>query len=213
MISNADLESAMQPLRKMREHFGDRIEFMVDGHGFFMLPAAMRIADALRELRPLWLEDVLKTDNLETLADFRRQARVPVSVSEMLVKRPDFARVLDSHAADFVMIDPTWAGGISETARIAHMAQAYNIPVTMHDCTGPLTVFAGLHVNAAVAGCCFQETVRAHIRSFYKDLIDAPIQIANGSAALPEGAGLGTRINPELFDPKRECYHISRFKS
>ena len=209
-ISLADLNHALAPLRKIRERVGDKLEILVDGHGFFQLPAALRIADALREIQPLWLEDILKTDNLETLADFRRQSQMPISASEMLLSRPDFARVLETHAADYIQIDPTWCGGISETMRIAVMAQAYNVPVTMHDCTGPLTVLAGLHVNAATAGCCFQETVRAHIRTFYSDLIDTPVEINDGYAALPRGAGLGAALNPDLFDPKRDSYRISR---
>ena len=182
-ISLSDLDAATKPLRKIRDHFGDRVEFMVDGHGFFMLPAALRIADALRDLRPLWLEDILKTDNLDTLADFRRQSRMPISISEMLLTRADYAKVLTEKAADFVMIDPTWVGGISETARLAHLAQTFNVPATMHDCTGPLTLLAGLHVNAAVPGCCFQETVRAQIRTVYKFFIDATIDIKDGHAA------------------------------
>ena len=211
-ISLAELDRAIKPIQKIREHFGNKIEFMVDGHGFFMLPAAMRIADALRDYQPLWLEDILKMDNIETLADFRRQSRVPISASEMLLARPDFARLLEARGADYVMIDPTWVGGISETVRLAHLAQAYNVPVTMHDCTGPLTLFAGLHVNAAVAGCCYQETVRAHIRSFYSELIDRPVKIANGYAALPEGPGLGVRLNPDLFTAKHGSYRITRAK-
>jgi len=209
-IGLRDLEETLKPLVQIRERFGNRIEFMVDGHGFFMLPAALRIAEALRPLQPLWLEDVLKMDNLETLAGFRRQSRMPISVSEMLLSRADFAQVLAHQAADYVMIDPTWVGGISETVRLAHLAQAYNIPVTMHDCTGPLTLFAGLHVNAAVPGCCFQETVRAHIRTFYRDLIDTPVVIRDGEAELPRGAGLGTRLNPDLFRPDRPDYRVTR---
>lgn len=209
-ISLADLDEAIKPLHEIRAKFGDKVEIMVDGHGFFMLPAALRIADALRDVRPLWLEDVLKTDNLDTLADFRRQSRMPISISEMLLSRADFAKVLSDKAADFVMIDPTWVGGISETVRLAHLAQAYNVPSTMHDCTGPLTLFAGLHVNAAVPGCCFQETVRAHIRTVYKHLIDTNIVIRDGHAELPRTPGIGTRLNPDLFDPKREGVRVSR---
>jgi L-alanine-DL-glutamate epimerase-like enolase superfamily enzyme len=203
-ISMADLNEAVNPLRKIREKVGDKLELLVDGHGFFMLPAALRIADALRDIQPLWLEDILKTDNIDTIADFRKQSRMSISVSEMLLTRPDFASLLQQHGADYVMIDPTWAGGISETVRIAHMAQGHNIPVTMHDCTGPLTLFAGLHVNAAVPGCCFQETVRAQIRTAYQYIIDTNIKIDSGYAHLPEGPGLGARLNPDLFDPTRE---------
>ena len=152
---------------------------------------------------------MLKPDNLDTLADFRRQSRLPISVSEMLLSRADFAKSLSSGAADYAMIDPTWVGGISETARIAHLAQTWNIPATMHDCTGPLTLFAGLHVNAAVPGCCWQETVRAQIRTVYQFLIDTPPVIRDGYAELPQGPGLGTRLNPDLFDAKRSGYRIS----
>ena len=209
MISLKDLETAIRPLREIRDRVGDKLEILVDGHGFFLLPAALRIAEALEEIKPLWLEDILKTDNIETLADFRRQSRMPISVSEMLLSRPDFARVLKTKAADYIMIDPTWVGGISETLRIANMAQAYNIPVTMHDCTGPLTVLAGLHVSAANAACCFQETVRAHVRTFYHHMISPNIVIENGYCDLPSGTGLGTALNPALFDGTRASYRVS----
>ncbi len=210
-IGLGELEETLRPLTRVRERFGNQIEFMVDGHGFFMLPAALRIAEGLRPLQPLWLEDILKTDNLETLVDFRRQSRMPISISEMLLARADFAQILAHSGADYVMIDPTWAGGISESLRIAHLAQTYNIPVTLHDCTGPLTLFAGLHINAAVAGCCFQETVRAHIHTFYSDLIDTPVPIQNGYTPLPTKPGIGTRLNPDLFQSDRYHYRISHF--
>jgi len=209
-ISLADLDEAVNPLREIRKRLGSKIELLVDGHGFFMLPPAMRIADALREIQPLWLEDIIKMDNIETVADFRRQSRMPISASEMLLSRADYAQVLSSKAADFVMIDPTWAGGISESVRLAHMAQAYNIPSTMHDCTGPLTLIAGLHINASVAGCCFQETVRAHVRSFYSQLIEPNVRIEAGFAFLPQGPGLGVRLNPDLFAPGTAGYRVSR---
>jgi L-alanine-DL-glutamate epimerase-like enolase superfamily enzyme len=209
-ISLADLNKALRPLYEIRERVGDRIEILVDGHGFFMLPAALRIADGLRDLRPLWAEDILKMDNIETLANFRRQSQLPISASEMLLSRADFAQVLSSQAADFIQIDPTWAGGISETVRLAHLAQGYNVPTSMHDCTGPLTLFAGLHVNAAVAGCCYQEVVRAHIRTFYSDLIEPNITLSQGHALLPRTPGLGTRLNPDLFTEENPTYRISR---
>jgi len=198
-ISNDFIARAVRPLEKIREAYGDSFEFMIDGHGFFMLPAALRIAEALRPLKPLWLEDILKMDNLRTLADFRRQSGLPISASEMLLTRADVLEVLIGQAADYIMVDPTWVGGISESVRLAHLAQGFNVPCTMHDCTGPLTLFAGIHVNASVAGCCFQETVRAHIQSFYSDLVDELPVISDGNVAIPTRPGLGVLLNPELF--------------
>ena len=197
-------------MEQVRERVGDKIEILLDGHGFFQLPAALRIAEAMRDLRPLWLEDVMRVDNADTLADFRDKARLPIAVSEMLTSREDYRLVLERGAADYCMIDPTWVGGISETRRLAEMAQTYNVPATMHDCTGPLTLFSGLYVATPVPNVVFQETVRAHIRTFYSLLIDTNVVIENGHALPPTGPGLGTRLLPSLFDPKCERYRISK---
>ena len=36
----------------------------------------------------------------------------------------------------------------TDAGLIGH-GKTYNVPVSMHDCTGPLTLFAGLHMGAA----------------------------------------------------------------
>ena len=89
------------------------------------------------------------------------------------------------------------------------MAESYNFPVSLHYCTGPLTLFAGLHVGAAVANNCYQETVRAQIETVYKELIDIEVEIHNGMIDLPTGPGLGVRLNPDLFKPDQPGYRIS----
>jgi L-alanine-DL-glutamate epimerase-like enolase superfamily enzyme len=73
----------------------------------------------------------------------------------------------------------------------------------MHDCTGPLTLFAGLHVATAVPNVTFQESVRAHIRTFYNSLIETNVVIEQGFAFPPEAPGLGTRLKAELFGKGR----------
>ena len=205
-ISWEDLEAGMAPLREIRERVGMQIEIMVEGHAFFQLPAALRLADALREIKPCWLEDILPLDNLDTLAYFRRQSRLPTIASEMLLTRNSFLELLQKQAADYVMIDPTWCGGISESRRILQLAETFNVPTTIHDCTGPLTLIAGLHLAATHTGVAWQETVRAHIRTFYAKLIDPLPVIQNGHALLPAGIGLGVKLNADLFQPGKRDY-------
>ena len=204
------VKECLRPMEEVRARVGDRMEILLDGHGFFQLPAALRIAEAMRDLKPLWLEDVMRIDNADTLADFRDKAQLPIAVSEMFPTREEYRLVLEKRAADYVMIDPTWVGGISETRRLAELAQSYNVPATMHDCTGPLTLFAGMHVATAVPNVVFQESVRAHIRTFYSSLIETNISIEHGFGIPPTGPGLGTRLLPELFTPGLHGYRISR---
>ena len=208
-LSQTDIEEGMRPLHEIRERVGDRIEIMIEGHAFFQLPAALQLARALKPIRPLWLEDVLRVDNIQTLADFRHQSGMPIAASEMLLGRSSYLSLLQHQAVDYVMVDPTWAGGVSETRRIIDLAQAYNVPATMHDCTGPLTLFAGLHCAAASTSVVFQETVRAHIRTFYDQLIDRLPKVENGCLHLPTDPGLGTALKSDLFQAGINRYRRS----
>jgi L-alanine-DL-glutamate epimerase-like enolase superfamily enzyme len=208
----SDIEESIAPFLAMRERVGNKLELILDGHGFFQWPAAIRIAEAMRPIKPLWMEDVLRPDSVDTVAEFRKQAGVPIAVSEMLPTIEDYRLVLEKRAADYIMIDPTWVGGITATVRIANLAQAYNIPVLMHDCTGPLTLYSGLHVATALSNVVFQETVRAHIHTLYPDLIDHNVRVENGTVAPPEKAGIGTRLLNELFTRKIYNRRISKMK-
>ena len=208
-LSWNEIEEGMRPLREIRDRVGMKMEIAIEGHAFFQMPAALRLAEALREIKPIWLEDVLQVDNVQSIADFRHQSGLPIAASEMLLGRRDFLGLLQAHAADYAMVDPTWSGGISETRRVIDLAQTYNVPAMIHDCTGPITLYTGLHLAAASTNVVFQETVRAHIRSFYDKLIDRLPAIDNGQAALPEGTGLGIRLREDLFQPGALSYRKS----
>ena len=49
------------------------MEIMVEGHGFWSLPAAKKIAHALEEFQPGWLEDLMRADDIDALAELRRE--------------------------------------------------------------------------------------------------------------------------------------------
>lgn len=208
-ISGKDIESALAPLHAIRESFGNRIEFMLDGHGFFQLPAAIRIAEALKPLQPLWVEDLIRPDSIHAMADLRRMTGIPMAVSEMFSGPDDYATALRERCADYVMIDPTWVGGISPTLRITHLAQFSNVPVVYHDCTGPFTLMAGVQTGIANSNVAWQETVRAHLRLVYPKLIAGSFALQDGRIQAPVETGLGIRWLPEIFDDKALNYRRS----
>lgn len=208
-LTQRDIDEGLEPFRAIRDQVGDDIELMLDGHGFFSLAAARQIAKAMEEVRPMWMEDVLRPDSIATMATFRAQINVPIAVSEMLVTADQYRQALEARAADYIMIDPTWVGGISATKRIAELAQIYNVPVLMHDCTGPLTLLSGVNIAASVTGVAFQETVRAHLATLYPLLIEEKIEITSGHLPLPENPGIGARWRADLFDASHPGYRRS----
>lgn len=194
-----DVKAGLKPFFAIREAVGDKLELMLDGHGFFQLPMALRIADAIKEIKPLWLEDVIRPDCIDTIRDFRDRGGVPLAVSEMMIGAEDYRLVLEKRAADYIMIDPTWVGGISQTLKITDLAQCYNIPVVMHDCTGPLTLLAGVQVAVARGNVAWQETLRAHIRIRYPLFVNAFPEVKEGHLLPPTTPGIGADLKDDLF--------------
>ncbi|MGH2561451.1 MAG: mandelate racemase/muconate lactonizing enzyme family protein [Thermomicrobiales bacterium] len=197
-IDNADLHKGLEPFRQIRQAVGDRMEIMLEGHGFWSLPAAKRIAQAVEEFRPAWLEDLMRADDVPALAELQRSTPIPVLASEYLTTRYEYKPVLEQRAAEIIMIDPTWAGGITESKKIATMAEAYKRPVAMHDCTGPFTLFAGLHLAINATNAVYQESVRAYLRVTYPEMVTEQFRIEAGHILAPTAPGLGTILLPDV---------------
>lgn len=197
-IANADLNRGLEPFRKIRDAVGDRMEIMVEGHGFWSLPAAKKIARALEEFRPCWLEDLMRADDIDALAELGQSTTTPILASEYLATRYEYKPLLERRAADIVMIDPTWAGGITECKKICTMAETYKRPVAMHDCTGPFTLFAGVHLAINATNAIYQESVRAYLRVNYPELVTEVVTVEAGDILAPTQPGLGTTLLPDV---------------
>ena len=104
------------------------------------------------------------------------------------------------------MIDPTWAGGITESRKIATLAESFGLPVAMHDCTGPFTLMAGVQLAFSAPNAIYQETVRAYIRTWYREFVPNSVEIDDGHVLPPMAPGIGTSLLADVF--KRPDAHV-----
>jgi galactonate dehydratase len=190
-ISRAELRRVMELTALIREAAGPDVELLIDAHGRFDVPNAIRIGQALDEVGGIhWYEEPVPPESYRALEQVRGQVRVPISVGERLHTRWDFVPVLENRLADFVMPDVTWTGGISELKKIATMAEAYYVPVSPHDAAGPVNLVAGGHVMITVPNFYRIESSR-HDLSGYNRFLTAPLDNSDGRLRLPPGPGLG----------------------
>ncbi|WP_043837404.1 mandelate racemase/muconate lactonizing enzyme family protein [Muricoccus aerilatus] len=195
LITLEDLKAGIEPFRKIRRAVGDRIEVMAELHSLWSSHAAIRILRALEDVGVFWAEDPIgKMDDARALADLRRQTRTPICGSETLGGALPFRDLLAADALDMVMLDLAWCGGITEGRKIAALAEAYAKPLAPHDCTGPVTLMAGLHLALHAPTAIFQEVVRATLATWYRDLVTELPILRNGMVQAPTAPGLGTRL-------------------
>ena len=199
LLAREELELGLEPWRRIRKAVGDRIEVMAEFHSLWNLQQARQIARALEEFRPYWSEDPIKMCDAATLKAYAQSTSIPVCGSETLGGTAPFRDMLQAQAVDIVMLDVGWCGGLTEARKICALAESWQRPVAPHDCNGPVVWVASIHLMMHIPNALVMEAVRAYYSTWYKDIITEVPRVKDGFIYPLTGAGLGTRLLPDLL--------------
>ncbi|HVU10745.1 MAG TPA: mandelate racemase/muconate lactonizing enzyme family protein [Phototrophicaceae bacterium] len=205
-LSKDDLKKGLSYVEDIRKAVGDQIEIAIEGHARWNLPIAVEIAQALEAYDVMWLEEIIPPDNADSYARLKAQTRVPLCVSERLFTRFGFDAVIQQNAADIIMPDMAWTGGITETLKICSLADAHYLPITSHDTIGPVALWSAAHVMLHIPNAMIMETVRGYYDGWYSEVMTERIPIRDGMLALEGKPGLGTALREEVLS--RSDVHI-----
>ena len=189
---------ALDTLAAAREEAGDAIEIMIDAHGMFNVPSAIRLANKMAEYNIHWFEEPVPVESWKALKQVRERVKTPICVGERLHTRWDFVPIFENGLADYIMPDVTWTGGISELKKIATMAEAYYVPISPHDASGPVNVLAGAQVGMTVPNF-YKLEVNRYDLSGYDFMIDEPLDIRDGYLYVSDRPGLGVNFNSDVL--------------
>lgn len=190
-ITTTELDTALQVIADIRSAVGSEMDVMVELHGLWQRPAATKIMRALAPYDPYWVEDPIRPDSVDALVQLRRATDVPIATGETCVGRRGFAPLLAAGVIDYATVDVQWTGGISEARKVASLADAYSVPVAPHDCTGPATLAACVHLTASQPNGLIQETVRAFLRTWYDELVTGLPEMNGDTLTVPTQPGHG----------------------
>lgn len=208
-ITLPDLDRALEPFRQIRDAVGREMEIMVELHGLWTLPPALRIAEALKPFDVAWLEEPIRFNELDALAELARHTPIPIAASERLATAQVFRQLIEKRAASVIMIDLAWCGGISEARKIAALAESAELPVTLHDCTGPFVYAASCALSTALPHASWQETVRAYTSGWYREIVEALPEVREGRVYPLDAPGLGLSLRQELWEREDATVRIT----
>lgn len=198
-IRAEEIREAIWPIEQIRQAVGDKMDILIEYHGLWQLPPALEIAHALADFGIFWHEDPIWMQNFDDLARYRERVRGRVAGSENMGTLPWYREVFSRGAVDVANFDIAWIGGLSEGQRIAHLAEAFDRPIAPHDCIGPITLIANLHMLVAASNGLIAETVRSYCRGFYARVVTHMPRIEDGFIYPLTGPGLGTTIDPAFL--------------
>lgn len=207
----AKLKAIVSRVEAVRSHVGDKIDLCLDFHGRFSLAMARRIFPLLEPLNLMFIEEPVLPEFTEHFDLVVRSTSTPIATGERLYSRQEFANVLRSGIA-VAQPDVSHAGGISETRRIATMAETYNVDIAPHCPLGPIALASCLQVDFATPNFLIQEQVlglgHGNSGALMKYLLDySPLQSKDGYIELMTKPGLGIEVDEAEVRKDAETGH------
>jgi galactonate dehydratase len=200
--SNTKLDAVIARVAALREAMGPDFGIAVDFHGRLHRPMAKTLAKELDPFRLMFIEEPVLSEHAEALREIANHTATPIALGERLFSRWDFKKILSDGVVDIIQPDPSHAGGITETKKIAAMAEAYDVGVALHCPLGPIALAACLQLDAVCQNAVIQEQSLGIHYNKANDLLDYVsnpdvFAYADGHVAIPTGPGLGITINED----------------
>ncbi|HUY03165.1 MAG TPA: galactonate dehydratase [Rhodocyclaceae bacterium] len=210
--SHAKVERMLANVQAVREAVGPDIGLGLDFHGRVHKPMARVLMRELAPYKLMFIEEPVLSEHLEALPELAAISPAPIALGERLYSRYDFKRVLQIGGVDIIQPDPSHAGGITETRKIAAMAEAWDVALALHCPLGPIALAANLQLDAVCHNAFIQEQSLGIHYNADNDLLDylddrSVFAYEQGFVRIPDGPGLGITVDQDYVDERAAVGH------
>jgi L-alanine-DL-glutamate epimerase-like enolase superfamily enzyme len=181
-------------VRHVRDALGPDTVLAIDANESLTLDEAMRLARMIDDCDIAWFEDPVRRNDPRDMALLRRRTTIPLSAGQMDGHSDRFRALVEHDAIDIFMPNSLYNGGMTETRRVAILAQIYNRPLSD---AGGGGIFCLHHVagfrNGTLAEC------HLGVEQVERQLFLAVPEIADGRLAIPAAPGFGVELNRDVL--------------
>jgi L-alanine-DL-glutamate epimerase-like enolase superfamily enzyme len=198
-VCEVSLAEDLARVQAVRKAIGPDIRLMIDANGAWDVGIAVKMGRACEPSDIYWYEEPVSPDDLLGSAEVARKTSIPVAGYETCsYGRVAFRDYIAARAVHFVQPDVAWAGGLTESLKIAHMAQAWNLPLAPHIHGSAVAVAAAVHLLGAIPNGSLAEMVfPAH--ALMAELVTEPLVVdGTGHITLSDRPGLGLELDPRV---------------
>src|SRR5471032_1420456 len=178
-----------------REAGGDEVDLIFELHRKLDPTKAIVVSNALAQYHPLFIEDPIQIDSIETQAATAARIEAPIGLGERLSSIWEFEELLSHRVPVVVRPDVGLAGGLSGCRKIAAIAEAHHCGVSPHNFLGPGLVAPTLHFCTAIPNLVTMEYLPPDDdRTSSPALLDTALVRDGGYLNVPEIPGLGVTL-------------------
>jgi glucarate dehydratase len=136
----------------------------------------------------------------------REMVQIPLATNTVVVNLEQLAVNALNTAVDVILLDTTFWGGIRQCVKAAAVCETFQLGVAVHS-SGELGIQLAsmLHLGAVIPNLSL--AADAHYHHLTDDIIEGgPMRCERGSIAVPEGPGLGVRLDRDKLLEYNELY-------
>ena len=195
------MKKNVELVRTLREAVGDGVDIMLDCWQSWDFNYTVRIVEQIEEYHPRWLEECAMPDRIDTYRRIKETTSIPLSGAEHEYTRWGFKRFIDAEALDIIQPDLNWAGGLSETLKIAAYATANDLIVIPHQGVSP----PGMAFSAAQPPIHtpYVEMLIKHAAMGYF-FAKEPVKLEDGMLTVSDGPGFGFELDESKIEKEEE---------
>ena len=181
---------------------GDRFRF--DPNAVWSTEQAIWFGQAIEDIKNDYLEDPVF--GLSGMRRAREKIRIPLATNTVVVGFEQLAANVLNTAVDVILLDTTFWGGIRQCLKAAGVCDTFQLGVAVHS-SGELGIQLAtmIHLGAVIPNLSF--AADAHYHHLADDIIEGgKFTYEGGSIKVPEGPGLGVKLNREKLQQYSELY-------
>jgi D-galactarolactone cycloisomerase len=196
-VAGLSPEADAERVGLIRKAVGQDVAIMLDANQGWNLPTAVRAAKLCAPHDIFWLEDPMPWyDERRTLERLKAETDIPIAAGETEYSPFGLRTMLAEGLVDYLIIDSTWAGGLTTWRKAAVMAELYQIPLAAHH-------DPQIHVHAVAAsptGFILESFADPTRDPLWFELFRERPAIVDGFMAVPEAPGLGLELRDETLE-------------
>lgn len=198
-LTPKEFSAAVDRVAAVRRAIGRAKKMMIEFHGRLSYRSALDMIRAIAPYDPFWCEEPVAPELVEQLVNLRKNCDVPIAAGERNYTLPDFYRLMNLGAVDYVQLDVSHCGGLLAARKVAHVAEALDIGIAPHCSVGPVALAAALQFDAGVQNFVIQESFSEYDVPWRSELVGGWEPCVGGEFAVPDEPGLGVGLNDDAF--------------
>ncbi|MCS0494619.1 mandelate racemase/muconate lactonizing enzyme family protein [Ancylobacter sp. MQZ15Z-1] len=190
---------------RVREAVGPDVDLLLELHRRLTPAEAISFAQAAAEYHPGWLEDPIRPENIDAMAEVASKSPVPIATGERYHSIYQFKMAIERRALSFARVSVGICGGLTAALKIAAIAEANDVQVAPHNPISPIGVAACAALGFSRSCVAIQEyptgydgyVLESTPQLLGRNVVDGDLTVEKGFLLRSEAPGLGVRLRDD----------------